>query len=75
MVNTGLIGKLYTITVFGKTTKGANQKIDDFVLPCINHEPTKNDLMAFLRNFRPMLFKDTTKVEWEFIRDMNPREY
>jgi len=64
-----LIGKLYKIKL--KTKEGQKE---DYNMPYINSEPSEEEILGFLKNFRPNLFQKVASVEWEYLREMTERE-
>jgi hypothetical protein len=64
-----LIGKYYKI----KLTLQGGQK-EEYNMPYINSEPSKDEIIGFIDNFRPSLKGKVVSVDWEYWRDMTDRE-
>lgn len=64
-----LIGKLYKI----KLTLRGGQK-EEYNMSYINSEPSEEEILGFLKNFRPSFFSKVASAEWEFLREMTERE-
>jgi hypothetical protein len=64
-----LTGKIYKI----KLTLRGGQK-EEYNMSYIGSEPSEDEILGFLKNFRPYLFSQVASADWEYLREMTERE-